>query len=135
MQITRNSLQTTPGPRDWFTGTVFIDAIAAPSGPSRLGAASVHFTPRARTAWHTHPYGQTIYVTEGIGRCQRRGGAIETILPGDRVYFEPGEDHWHGAAPDRFMTHIAMQEADDTGSPVTWGEHVTDEEYDAAQTA
>jgi len=135
MQITRNSLQTTPGPRDWFTGTVFIDAIAAPSGPSRLGAASVHFTPRARTAWHTHPYGQTIYVTEGIGRCQRRGGAIETILPGDRVYFEPGDDHWHGAAPDRFMTHIAMQEADDTGSPVTWGEHVTDEEYDAAQTA
>jgi quercetin dioxygenase-like cupin family protein len=133
MQITRNSLQTTPGPSDWFTGTVYIDAIAAPSGPSRLGAAIVHFTPGARTAWHTHPYGQTIYVTEGIGRCQRRGGPIETIRPGDRVYFEPREDHWHGAAPDRLMTHIAMQEADDTGSPVTWGEHVADEEYDAAQ--
>jgi quercetin dioxygenase-like cupin family protein len=133
MQITRNSLQSTPGPSDWFTGTVYIDAIAAPSGPSRLGAAIVHFTPGARTAWHTHPYGQTIYVTEGIGRCQRRGGPIETIRPGDRVYFEPREDHWHGAAPDRLMTHIAMQEADDTGSPVTWGEHVTDEEYDAAQ--
>jgi quercetin dioxygenase-like cupin family protein len=133
MQITRNSLRTTPGPSDWFTGAVYIDAIAAPSGPSRLGAASVHFTPGARTAWHTHPYGQTIYVTEGIGRCQRRGAPIETIRPGDRVYFEPREDHWHGAAPDRLMTHIAMQEADDTGSPVTWGEHVTDEEYDAAQ--
>jgi quercetin dioxygenase-like cupin family protein len=99
MQITRNSLETIPGPSDWFTGTVFIDTVATPSGPSRLGAASVHFTPGARTAWHTHPFGQTIYVTEGVGRCQRRGGAIEVIRPGDRVFFEPGEDHWHGAAP------------------------------------
>jgi quercetin dioxygenase-like cupin family protein len=98
MQITRNSLDTNPGPSDWFTGTVHIDTIATPSAPSRLGAASVHFTPGARTAWHTHPYGQTIYVTEGIGLCQRGGGPIEVIRPGDRVYFEPGEDHWHGAA-------------------------------------
>jgi quercetin dioxygenase-like cupin family protein len=129
MQITRSSLHTTKGPGDWFTGDVYIDAIAAPAGPSRLGAALVHFTPGARTAWHTHPLGQTIYVTEGVGRCQRRGGQIEEIRPGDRVFFEPGEDHWHGAAPDRFMVHVAMQEADDSGSPVTWGNHVTEEEY------
>jgi quercetin dioxygenase-like cupin family protein len=129
MQITRNTTETRPGPEEWFTGTVFIDGIATPSEKSRLGAAMVHFAPGARTAWHTHPLGQTIYVTEGLGRCQRRGGPIEEIRPGDRVYFEPGEEHWHGAAPDRFMTHLAMQEADDSGSPVTWGKHVTDEEY------
>jgi quercetin dioxygenase-like cupin family protein len=74
-------------------------------------------------------------VTEGVGRCQRRGGEIEIIRPGDRVYFEPGEDHWHGAAPDRFMTHLAMQDVDESGSPVTWGEHVTDEEYSAERSA
>jgi quercetin dioxygenase-like cupin family protein len=96
-----------------------------------LAAASVHFTAGVRTAWHTHSLGQTIYVTEGLGLCQRRGGPIETIRLGDRVYFEPGEEHWHGAAPDRFMTRIAMHEADDSGSPVTWGEHATDEEYGA----
>ncbi len=131
MQITRNSLETNTGPSDWFTGIVFIDPVATASAPSRLMASSVHFTPGARTAWHTHPCGQTIYVTEGIGRCQRRGGPIEVIRPGDRVYFEPGENHWHGAAPNRLMTHIAMQEVDDQGSPVTWGEHVTGEEYNA----
>jgi quercetin dioxygenase-like cupin family protein len=132
MQLTRNSLETTRGPSDWFTGTVFIDAVATPSPPSRLHAASVHFAPGARTAWHTHPFGQTIYVTEGVCLCQRRSGPIEVIRAGDRVFFEPGEDHWHGAAPDRFMTHIAMQETDDQGSPVTWGNHVTDEEYNSA---
>jgi quercetin dioxygenase-like cupin family protein len=132
MQITRNSLETTPGPSDWFTGAVFIDAIASPSETSRVGAAAVHFTPGARTAWHTHPFGQTIYITEGIGLCQRRGGPIEVIRPGDRVFFEHGEDHWHGAAPNHFMSHIAIQQADESGSPVTWGEHVTDEEYAAA---
>jgi quercetin dioxygenase-like cupin family protein len=130
MQITRNSLDTDQGPSDWFTGTVFIDTIATPVATARAAAALVHFTPCARTAWHTHPYGQTIYVTEGVGRCQREGGAVEEIRPGDRVYFDPGENHWHGAAPTRFMTHIAIQEADETGSPVTWGEHVTDEQYD-----
>lgn len=129
MQITKSSLQTTKGPGDWFTGDVYIDTVAAPPGPSRVGAALVHFTPGARTAWHVHPRGQTIFVTEGVGRCQRRGGPIEEIRPGDRVYFEPGEDHWHGAAPDRFLAHLAIQEADDSGSPVTWGTHVTDEEY------
>ena len=135
MQITRSSLQTAPGPDDWFTGSVFLDTLATPSEGSRLSAASVHFAPGARTAWHTHPHGQTIYVTEGVGACQRRGGEVEVIRPGDRVFFEPGEDHWHGAAPDRFMTHLAMQEVGADGSPVTWGEHVADEEYSAAPPA
>ena len=132
MQITRNSLETTPGPSDWFTGSVFIDAVAAPADGSRVSASSVHFTPGARNAWHTHPNGQTIWVTEGVGLCQRRGGPVEVIRPGDRVFFEPGEEHWHGAAATRFMTHIAIVEVDAEGIPATWGEHVTDEEYAAA---
>ena len=132
MQITRNSLDTATGPSDRFTGTVYIDSVAVPEGSSRLMASNVHFTPGARTAWHTHPNGQTIYVLEGIGRAQRRGGPIEEIHPGDRVFFEPGEEHWHGAAPDRFMTHLAMVEVGDDGTPATWLEHVTDEEYGSA---
>jgi quercetin dioxygenase-like cupin family protein len=132
MQITRSSIDTTPGPADWFTGDVYIDTVAAPAEGSRLTASSVHFTPGARTAWHTHPNGQTIYLTEGIGLCQRRGGPIEVIRPGDRVFFEPDEHHWHGAAADRFMTHLAMLEVDDEGNNATWGDHVTDEEYNAA---
>jgi quercetin dioxygenase-like cupin family protein len=132
MQITRSSIDTQQGPSHWFSGTVFIDAVAAPASTARTAAALVHFSPGARTAWHTHPYGQTVYVTEGIGRCQREGGPIEEIRPGDRVYFEPNENHWHGASPTRFMTHIAIQEADENGSPVTWGRHVTDEEYRAS---
>ena len=133
MQITKNSLETRRGPSDWFTGAVFVDTVAAPSEGSRLSASSVHFTPGARTAWHTHPNGQTIWVTEGVGLCQRRGGAIEVIRPGDRVFFEPGEEHWHGAAQNRFMTHVAMLEVDEAGSPATWGDHVTDDEYAAAE--
>jgi quercetin dioxygenase-like cupin family protein len=132
MRITKNTTETATGPSESFTGTVYIDAVAAPSGPSRLGAASVHFTLGARTAWHTHSLGQTVFVTEGVGLAQRRGGPVEAIRPGDRVLFKPGEDHWHGAAPNRFMTHIAMQQVDDEGSPVAWGEHVTDEEYGMA---
>ena len=116
MQITR-SVQTQKGPADWFTGDVYIDAVAAPEATSTFAAAAVHFTPGARTAWHTHPHGQTIFVTEGVGLCQREGGPIEEIRPGDRVFFAPGENHWHGAAPDRFMVHIAMQQNDDSGSP------------------
>jgi quercetin dioxygenase-like cupin family protein len=135
MQITRNSVETAAGPSEWFTGTVYIDAIATPLGASRLSASSVHFTPGARTAWHTHPNGQTIYVVEGVGLAQRRGGLIETIRPGDRVFFEPGEDHWHGAAPNRFMTHVAMLDVDDDGNNAIWGDQVTDEEYDAAPTS
>ena len=131
MHVTRNS-DTTPGPSDWFTGTVFIDAVAAPAGGSRVTASSVHFTPGAHTAWHTHPHGQTIFVLEGVGLAQRRGGPIEVIRPGDRVFFEPGEEHWHGASPSRLMTHIAIAEADEQGSFVTWLEHLTDEEYGAA---
>ena len=129
MQVTRSSIATTPGPSDWFTGTVYIDAVAAPTIGARLAASSVHFTPGARTAWHTHPNGQTIYVTEGVGLCQRRGGPVEVIRPGDRVFFEPGEEHWHGAAPNRFMTHLAMLQVDNEGKSATWGEHVTDAEY------
>src|SRR3954452_18353678 len=109
MQIIRNSLDTNPGPADWFTGAVYIDTVATPTEPSRIAAGSVHFTPGARPAHQTHPLGQTIFVTEGVGQCQREGGAIEIIRPGDRVFFEPGENHWHGAAPNRFMAHVAMQ--------------------------
>lgn len=131
MQITRSSVETMKGPAEWFTGDVYVDAVAAAEAPARAAAAAVHFTPGARTAWHTHPLGQTIFVTEGVGRCQREGGPIEEIRPGDRIFFEPGENHWHGAAPDRFMTHIAIQEVDESGSPVSWGRHVSDEEYGA----
>jgi quercetin dioxygenase-like cupin family protein len=134
MQITRNSLNTAAGPEDWFTGAVYVDTVAAPSDASRVHASSVHFTPGARTAWHTHPNGQTIWVVEGIGLCQRRGAPIEVIRPGDRVFFEPGEEHWHGAAATRFMTHIAMLQVDDEGNTADWGDHVTDEEYGAAPT-
>jgi quercetin dioxygenase-like cupin family protein len=133
MQITRNATDTNVGPSDWFTGAVYVDAVAAPSEHSRLSASSVHFTPGARTHWHTHPNGQIIYVIEGVGLAQRRGGSIEVIRPGDRVFFEPGEDHWHGAPPNRFMTHLAMLEVDDAGNAATWGDPVTDEEYNAAR--
>lgn len=131
MKITKNSIETAKGPSHWFTGSVYIDTAAAPSDQSRVSAGSVHFTPGARTAWHTHPNGQTIYVTEGIGLCQHEGGPVEVIRPGDRVFFEPGENHWHGAA-NRFMTHMATVEVDDDGNAATWGEHVTDDEYKAA---
>ena len=129
MEITRSSLDTGAGPSDWFTGSVFIDAVAAPSEASRLSASWVHFTPGARTAWHTHPNGQTIFVVEGVGHAQRRGGPVEVIRPGDRVFFEPGEEHWHGAAATRFMSHIAMLEVDESGTSAAWGQHVTDDEY------
>jgi quercetin dioxygenase-like cupin family protein len=135
MEITRNTLDTSAGPNDWFTGSVYIDTVAAPSGLSRIGAAYVHFTPGARTAWHTHPNGQTIWVTEGVCLCQRRGGPVDVMRPGDRAFFEPGEEHWHGAAATRFMAHVAMQQADDEGNVVTWGDHVTDEDYAAATEA
>ena len=132
MQIARSAPDTQAGPSDWFTGAVYIDSVATPSGASRLSASSVHFTPGARTAWHTHPNGQTIYVLEGVGLCQRRGGPIEVIRSGDRVFFEPGEEHWHGAAALRFMTHLAMLQVDDEGNAATWGTHVSDEEFAAA---
>jgi quercetin dioxygenase-like cupin family protein len=125
----RNIGDTMVGPSEWFTGTVHIDTVAAPSADSHLSASRVHFTPGARTAWHTHPNGQTIYVLEGVGHAQRRGGPVEVIRPGDRVFFEPGEEHWHGAAATRLMTHLAMLEVDASGTSATWGDHVTDDEY------
>jgi len=129
MQITRSGSATAAGPSDWFTGSVFIDAVAAPEGSSHVSASWVHFTPGARTAWHTHPNGQTIFVLEGVGRCQRRGGPVEAIRAGDRVFFEPGEEHWHGAAPDRFMAHVAIVQVDEQGNSATWLDHVTEENY------
>lgn len=132
MQITRSTLDTSVGPADWFTGNVYIDTVAEPVAPARAAAALVHFTPGARTAWHTHPFGQTIFVTEGVGLCQREGGPVEIIRPGDRVTFGPNENHWHGASPNRLMVHVAIHEQDETGNTATWGRQVTDEEYDAA---
>jgi quercetin dioxygenase-like cupin family protein len=132
MQITRSSIDTMKGPAEWFTGDVYVDAAAAPADASTFAAAVVHFTPGSRTTWHTHPLGQTIFVTEGVGLCQREGGEVVVIRPGDRVFFAPGENHWHGAAPTRFMAHIAIQQNDASGSPVTWGRPVTDAEYAAA---
>jgi quercetin dioxygenase-like cupin family protein len=129
MKITRSVNDTNKGPEDWFTGNVYVDTVRNPDEQTKIGAANVHFTPGARTAWHTHPKGQTVYVTEGVGLCQCEGKPIEIIRPGDVVYFEPNENHWHGATKNRFMAHIAMQEADDQGSIVTWGKHVLDEEY------
>ena len=131
MEITRSSIDTTKGPEDWFTGDVYIDPVAAAPAPGRLQANLVHFTPGARTAWHTHPLGQTIYVTEFIGLCQKRGGPVAIIRPGDRVLFEPDEEHWHGAAPNRFMVHLALNEADDEHPLAHWGDEVTDAEYAA----
>ena len=132
MQMTRSSLETRRGPSEWFTGEVYIDAVAEPAGGTQLSASNVHCAPGARTAWHAHPNGQTIWVTEGVGFAQRRGGGVEVIRPGDRVFFEPGEEHWHGAAANRFMTHLALHEVGDDGHPATWGDHVSDEEYGAA---
>ncbi len=132
MHITRNAVETMNGPSDWFTGAVYVDPVAAPTDGSRVSASRVHFTPGARTAWHTHPNGQTIYVLEGVGLAQRRGGPVELIGPGDRVFFEPGEEHWHGATATRLMTHIALLQVDDEGNSATWGDHVSEEEYGAA---
>jgi len=135
MKVSRNSLEMAPGPADWFTGTVFVDTIATPPEGFRISGSSVRFTPGARTAWHTHPHGQTIVLTQGPGLAQHRGGPIEVVGPGDRVFFEPNEEHWHGAAPGRFMTHLAMLDVDEHGNSATWGEHVSDEEYGAAPDA
>jgi quercetin dioxygenase-like cupin family protein len=116
------------GPADWFTGNVRIDALFEAPSPARARGASVTFEPGARTAWHTHPLGQTLIVTAGLGWAQSQGGPIEEIRPGDVVWFAPGEKHWHGASPTTAMTHIAIQEALD-GKVVNWLEHVTDERY------
>ena len=116
------------GPADWFTGTVRIDPLFQPNAPARAAAASVTFEPGARTAWHTHPLGQTLIVTAGCGRAQRWAGPVEEIRPGDVIWFPPGEKHWHGGSPTNAMTHVAMQESLD-GNHITWMEPVTDAEY------
>jgi quercetin dioxygenase-like cupin family protein len=131
MRVATSGGRTATGPADWFTGTVHIDAIRDPDDDAAIGCAHVRFTPGARTAWHTHPLGQTLYVTDGIGHVARRGGEVQEIRPGDVVHIAPGEEHWHGATPDRFMAHVAMQQADANGEVVTWLSHVTDEEYGA----
>lgn len=129
MEITRSeSRPSMEGPEDWFTGTVQVDMLFQAHDPARAAGASVTFEPGARTAWHTHPLGQTLIVTSGLGRVQREGGPIEEIRPGDVVWFEAGEKHWHGASATTAMSHIAIQEEQD-GSAVEWLEHVTDEEY------
>ena len=130
MQITRNEVDTmSAGPSDWFDGNVYIDVVSTPSATSNVMGGLVHFAPAARTAWHTHPAGQTIYVMEGVSLVQREGGEIEEVRPGDRVYIAPGENHWHGAAPTRLTVQLAYQEADATGSHTTWGRRGTDDEY------
>ena len=124
------SVQSRRGPQDWFTGTVWQDPIIEAPQPARLRATVVSFDPGARTAWHTHPLGQTLFVTAGCGRAQTWGGAVQVIRAGDVIWIPPGEKHWHGAGPAMSMTHIAMQEALD-GTAVEWLEHVSDEQYGA----
>ncbi len=129
MDIKRNgSLPSAKGPAEWFTGAVRIDSPFKGGDPARVGGAIVTFEPGARTAWHTHPLGQTLIVTAGCGRAQREGGAIEAVHPGDIVWFAPGEKHWHGAATTTAMTHIAIAEALN-GKVVDWLEKVSDEQY------
>jgi len=126
--IKAGSRPSTKGPGEWFTGAVRIDPLLDAPEPARAAGAQVTFEPGARTAWHTHPLGQTLIVTSGCGRVQRWGGLIEEIRPGDVVWFAPNEKHWHGAGPTTAMTHIAIQEKLD-GKAVEWMDHVSDEEY------
>lgn len=129
MEILRaGSRPSGPGPADYFTGRVRIDPLMNPFDPARVQGALITFEPGARTAWHTHPLGQTLIVTAGLGRCRREGGPIEVIRPGDVVWFAPGERHWHGAAPDVALSHIAVQEVAD-GRAVDWLEPVSDADY------
>ncbi len=129
MEITRvGSVASARGPAEWFTGTVRIDRLFSPHAPARAAGASVTFEPGARTAWHTHPLGQTLIITSGCGRVQKEGGPVEEVRPGDVVWFSPGEKHWHGASPTAAMTHIAIQEQLE-GKVVDWLEPVSDEQY------
>lgn len=117
------------GPAAWFTGTVWLDEIVTNAAPSRLRAVRVSFEPAARTAWHTHPVGQTLHILAGIGRIQLHGQPIQDLHPGDTVTILPNELHWHGAAPGHTLVHLALQEADDQNIDVVWLQHVTNEEY------
>lgn len=120
---------STQGPAEWFTGMVSIDLVLPPSGPSKLKAARVTFQPGARTAWHTHPNGQALHVLSGLGIAQRHGHPAQLIRPGDSVWFEPNELHWHGAAPGNTMVHLAIQAPDENGTDAVWLDHVTEAEY------
>ena len=129
MDITRSGAQpSAKGPADWFTGTVRVDPLFGPPEPARVSGALVTFEPGARTAWHTHPLGQTLIVTTGLGWVQTDGGPIEEIRPGDVVWFAPGEKHWHGASPTTAMSHVAVQEKLN-GKNVDWMEKVSDAQY------
>jgi quercetin dioxygenase-like cupin family protein len=129
MDIARSGTKpSSKGPAEWFTGSVRIDPLFSPPDPARVSGALVTFEPGARTAWHTHPLGQTLFVTSGLGWVQREGGPIEEIRPGDVVWFSPGEKHWHGATATTAMSHIAIQEKLN-GSPVDWMEQVSDAQY------
>ncbi len=130
MEIIREaSRQKGPGPTDWFTGSVELEMLFNGFDKDRVQGANVTFQPGARTAWHTHPLGQTLFVLSGVGRVQRQGGPVEEIRKGDVVWFAPGEKHWHGASPDQAMIHMAIQEVQD-GKAVDWMEKVSDEDYD-----
>ncbi len=130
MKITRaGSTPSTPGPKDWFTGTVRVDTLFPADGGRGVAAAAVTFEPGARTNWHTHPLGQTLLITQGLGWVQRDGGEREEVRPGDVVFFEPGERHWHGASATVAMCHIAIQAAAPDGKVVDWLEPVSDEQY------
>ena len=131
MQITRSSIGTAKGPGRLVHRRRLHRLRGRRPGPLRVQASLVHFMPGARTHWHRHPLGQTVFVTEGVGLCQRRGGPVEVIRPGDRVLFEADEEHWHGAAPDRLMVHLAINESDEDHDAVHWLAPVTDEEYTA----
>lgn len=131
--IVAGTRSTRKAPKEYFTGTVLQDPIIATEAPARLVSTRVSFEPGARTAWHTHPLGQTLYVLTGIGRVQAAGGPVREIRPGDVVWIPPGEKHWHGASPNNAMTHIAMQESLN-GNYADWMEHVTDAEYSVAPT-
>ena len=129
METQRSGAQPSgKGPSEWFTGTVRIDPLFSPPDPARVSGALVTFEPGARTAWHTHPLGQTLFVTSGLGWVQRDGGPVEEIRPGDVVSFAPGEKHWHGASEKTAMSHVAVQEKLD-GKAVEWMEHVSDDQY------
>ena len=131
MQVRRQHLPTKVGPADWFTGQVWMDSLAGPDTDAGIEVLSVHFTPGSRTAWHSHPRGQVLHVVEGAGYVQSRGGEVEHVHAGDTVSTAADEEHWHGAAPGSFMSHLAVQPASPDGRKTAWGDHVTDEEYPA----
>jgi len=131
MDVTRSPREHVRGPEQWYTGEVTLDQLPVPDEPALVRVYHVHFSAGARTAWHSHPAGQVLFVTEGSGRVQVRGGPVEAITAGDTVRTQPGEWHWHGAAPTTAMSHMAVQETGEDGATATWGDQVTDAEYEA----